>query len=50
MRLVSLVIKEGIFEKKIDFSNKINLIFSERNSVGKTTLLRLVVRFGFSDS
>lgn len=43
MRLVSLVIKEGIFEKKIDFSNKINLIFSERNSVGKTTLLRLML-------
>lgn len=43
MRFLSIRIKEGIFERKIDFSDKVNLIHSVLNSRGKTTLLRLLL-------
>lgn len=36
-------LEEGLLKKDINFSNKVNLIFSKRNSVGKTTLLRLIL-------
>ena len=38
----SIRIKEGMFERNIDFSDKVNLIFSKKNSRGKTTLLRML--------
>ncbi len=43
MRIEYLLISTGIFEKKFDFSNKNTLIFSNENSVGKTTLLRIIL-------
>lgn len=39
----SIRIKEGMFERNIDFSNEVNLIFSKKNSRGKTTLLRFLL-------
>lgn len=39
----SITITEGIKKKTIDFSEKINLVHSEENSRGKTTLLRLLL-------
>lgn len=36
----SLKITEGIFEKVIDLTEKSNLIYSKKNSTGKTTLIR----------
>ena len=42
-------IKEGMFERLIDFSDKVNLVHSEQNSKGKTTLLRfLLYSLGYS--
>ncbi|MDP8202665.1 MAG: hypothetical protein P9M11_11075 [Candidatus Tenebribacter burtonii] len=39
----SINIKHGYNRREIDFSNRVNLIFSTKNSVGKTTLLRLLL-------
>lgn len=39
----SVRIKEGMFERNIDFTDKVNLIFSKKNSRGKTTLLRFLL-------
>ncbi len=39
----SIHLKEGIYEKKIDFSKEVNLIHSNKNSRGKTTLLRFML-------
>lgn len=36
----SLKITEGLFERHIDLSDKSNLIYSKKNSTGKTTLMR----------
>lgn len=36
-------IEEGMFQKKFDFVAKNNLVFSERNSRGKTSLLRFLL-------
>lgn len=36
----SLKITEGLFERCIDLSDKSNLIYSKKNSTGKTTLIR----------
>lgn len=43
MIINSVIIREGLFEKPFVFSNKVNLIFSQGNSVGKTTLLRVIL-------
>ncbi|MBO7053242.1 MAG: hypothetical protein J6W27_02290 [Alphaproteobacteria bacterium] len=43
MRFLSIKIKEGFFERTIDFSGGANLIFSLENSKGKTTLLRCLL-------
>lgn len=43
MIIESIKIKEGLLTRKIDFSNGVNLIHSEKNSVGKSTLLRLIL-------
>lgn len=39
----SIHIKEGIAERTIDFTSGVNLIHSEKNSRGKTTLLRFML-------
>ena len=39
----SITIKEGIYERKIEFTDEVNLVYSEQNSRGKTTLLRLML-------
>lgn len=43
MRFKSIHIKEGYFERYIVFSENNNLIYSENNSTGKTSLLRLLL-------
>ena len=48
MRIEYLIIKQGVFEKRFDFSNGNTLVYSKANSVGKTTLLRtLLYSLGF---
>ncbi len=49
MKVISLTITEGFFKKYFKFSSEYNLIYSLRNSVGKTTLLRcLLYSLGFN--
>lgn len=49
MKIVSLKIKQGMFDKTFDFSSEVNIIYSSENSVGKTTLLRfLMYSLGYS--
>jgi len=43
MTIHSIRIKEGFMERTINFSDKVNLIFSEKNSKGKTTLVRFLL-------
>lgn len=43
MRLTTLIVKQGFFEKTFSFSNKTNIIYSKKNSCGKTTLIRLLL-------
>ena len=43
MKFLSIHLQEGFFEKKIDFSARNNLITSDGNSRGKTTLLRFLL-------
>ncbi len=39
----SIWMKEGLFERTIEFTPEVNLIYSEENSKGKTTLLRFML-------
>jgi len=49
MKVQSLKIADGFFEKNIELDNAFNLIYSEKNSVGKTTFLRcLLYSMGFN--
>lgn len=43
MRLTTLTIKKGFFEKTFSFANSTNIIYSKKNSCGKTTLIRLLL-------
>lgn len=43
MIIDSLKVQEGIFERHFKFQSDINLIFSQFNSAGKSTLLRLIL-------
>lgn len=43
MKFLSIRIKEGMYERKVDFSDSVNLIYSTKNSRGKTTLLRFLL-------
>lgn len=43
MILKSIVIKNGLFKKRVNFSDKTNLIFSKKNSCGKTTFIRAIL-------
>ncbi len=43
MILKSIRLKEGFFERTIQFSDYVNLIYSQNNSKGKTTLLRFIL-------
>ena len=43
MRLTTLIIKKGFFEKTFSFANNTNIIYSKKNSCGKTTLIRLLL-------
>lgn len=36
-------LKEGLYERKINFSEEVNLLHSDKNSRGKTTLLRFML-------
>lgn len=43
MRIKEICIIDGLFKRTIDFINQTNLIFSEENSCGKTTLIRFIL-------
>ena len=43
MKFISLQIKEGIYARKIEFTDGVNLIFSKKNSRGKTTAIRILL-------
>lgn len=43
MIIEKVTIRQGLFEKVFPFSNKNNLIHSHINSVGKTTLMRVIL-------
>ena len=40
MRFIEFTLKEGFFQKKIEFSRIANIIYSQKNTAGKTTFLR----------
>ena len=49
MKLKSVTLKDGFLEKRIEFSDSTNMIYSDKNSVGKTTLVRaLLYALGYS--
>jgi hypothetical protein len=43
MRFISLTINHGMFHEKFSFSKGFNIVYSKKNGVGKTTLLRLLM-------
>lgn len=43
MKIVSIFIKQGLLYTEKKFENGFNLIYSEKNSTGKTTLLRCIL-------
>lgn len=43
MKIKSIKIKEGLFSRYIEFADNANLVHSQKNSKGKTTLLRFVL-------
>jgi hypothetical protein len=43
MKIVSISISTGLFKNEFPFKENINLIHSNKNSVGKTTLLRFIL-------
>ena len=42
MKFISLTIIHGLYQDKYDFKEGINIVYSKKNSVGKTTLLRFL--------
>lgn len=43
MKIKKVYIKRGIEDREVEFKDNMNLIFSQENSKGKTTLLRLIL-------
>ena len=43
MKFEYIKVVEGMYQRIVEFSEKNNLVFSEENSQGKTTLLRLMM-------
>ena len=43
MRFISLTIKQGLFQDRFNFCEGANIVHSNKNSVGKTTLLRFLM-------
>ena len=43
MIIRTVYLKEGLFERRIDFSPHVSLVHSCKNSCGKTTLLRFIL-------
>ena len=49
MIFLKLALQEGLFSRTIDFSAQENLIYSQKNTKGKTTLMRwLLFALGFN--
>lgn len=42
MKIVEITLKEGMFEKKVNFSENTTIIYSQKNTTGKTTFLRAI--------
>ena len=49
MIFLKLALQEGLFSRTIDFSAQENLIYSQKNTKGKTTLMRwLLFALGYN--
>ena len=42
MKFVEFPLKEGFFQKTVEFSEIANIIYSQKNTAGKTTFLRAI--------
>ncbi len=42
MKLIEFTLKEGFFQKTVQFSGIANIIYSQKNTAGKTTFLRAI--------
>ena len=42
MRFIEFTLKEGFCQKTVEFSGIANIIYSQKNSAGKTTFLRAI--------
>ena len=42
MKFVEFTLKEGFFQKTVKFSETANMIYSQKNTAGKTTFLRTI--------
>lgn len=40
MKFIEFILKEGFFQKTVEFSEIANLLYSQKNTAGKTTFLR----------
>lgn len=43
MKILKTYIREGLFERSVLWDTDVNLIFSKKNTCGKTTLLRALL-------
>ncbi len=43
MKIIRTYIREGLFERTINWDDNVNLVFSSKNTCGKTTLLRALL-------
>lgn len=43
MKIIDIFLREGLFSRRISFSGNLNLVHSNRNSKGKTTLIRNIL-------
>ena len=43
MRIIRTYLREGLFERNIEWSPTVNLVYSDKNTCGKTTLMRAML-------
>ena len=43
MRIIRTYLREGLFERNIEWSSTVNLVYSDKNTCGKTTLMRAML-------
>lgn len=43
MKILRTYLREGLFERNIEWDAGVNLVYSEKNTCGKTTLMRAML-------